>query len=311
MPKRTGGDFPVVNAYLPAGLRGRRILPYLLILPSVIALLSLIIYPLFFSLKNSFYLWNLQTSPVPLLFVGWQNYQSVFTVTPFFDALRNTVMLSLAGTFIQFWFGLGIALLLNSQLRGMSTARVLLILPTTIAPIVVGYLFRYMFYEGSGLIPWMLGLVGFPVPAVGLLGSPNTALAAIAVADIWQWTPFFAIVLYAGLLSVPDDIIEAARVDGAGAVQLFWRITFPLMWRTAVVVIMIRFMQLFNMFDIVLVLTRGGPGTSSRTLSYNLYLEGLANYNIGVAAAMTWVIVILVTIIVNLYILVAFRNVEW
>jgi multiple sugar transport system permease protein len=83
------------------------------------------------------------------------------------------------------------------------------------------------------------------------------------------------------------------------------------MWRTAVVVIMIRFMQLFNMFDLVLVLTRGGPGTSSRTLSYNLYLEGLANYNIGVAAAMTWVIVILVTILVNLYILLAFRNWEW
>jgi multiple sugar transport system permease protein len=83
------------------------------------------------------------------------------------------------------------------------------------------------------------------------------------------------------------------------------------MWRTAVVVIMIRFMQLFNMFDLVLVLTRGGPGTASRTLSYNLYLEGLANYNIGVAAAMTWLIVILVTIIVNVYILIAFRNVEW
>ena len=300
-----------MKGLVPAGLRGRRVLPYLLILPSVIALVSLIIYPLYFSLTNSFYLWNLQTSPAPLMFVGWQNYQSVFAVTPFLDALRNTVLLAFSGTFIQFWFGLGIALLLHSQLRGMTAARVLLILPTTIAPIVVGYLFRYMYYEGSGLIPWLLASVGFSVPAVGLLGSANTALAAIALADIWQWTPFFAIVLYAGLLSIPDDIVEAARVDGAGGWQLFWRITFPLMWRTAVVVIMIRFMQLFNMFDLVLVLTRGGPGTASRTLSYNLYLEGLANYNIGVAAAMTWVIVILVTIIVNFYILVAFRNVEW
>ena len=131
----------------------------------------------------------------------------------------SALMLSIGGTFIQFWFGLGIALLLNSQLRGMSAARVLLILPTTIAPIVVGFLFRYMYYEGSGLITWLLTLVGFPVPAVGLLGSANTALPAIALADIWQWTPFFAIVLYAGLLSIPDDIqkipVEVNRAENA------------------------------------------------------------------------------------------------
>jgi len=299
------------SATRPAIVLRRRALPYLLILPSIVALLALIIYPLLFSLKNSFYLWNLQTSPVPLLFVGLQNYRSVFANSPFVDALRNTLILSIVGTFIQFWFGMGIALLLSSRLKGMSLARTLLIMPTTIAPIVVGFLFRYMYYEGSGLIPWLLASVGFPVPPQGLLGSGTTALAAIALADIWQWTPFFAIVLYAGLLSIPDDVVEAARVDGAGGWQLFSRITLPLMWRTAVVVIMIRFMQLFNMFDLVLVLTRGGPGTASRTLSYNLYLEGLTNYNIGVAAAMTWIIVILVTILVNLYILIAFRNWEW
>ena len=139
-------------------------MPYLLILPSVIALISLIVYPLYFSLTNSFYLWNLQTCPVPLMFVGTQNYRSVFTVTPFLDALRNTLMLSFGGTFIQFWFGLGIALLLNSHLKGMSAARVLLIMPTTIAPIVVGFLFRYMYYEGSGLISWLLTSTPFDWP---------------------------------------------------------------------------------------------------------------------------------------------------
>lgn len=310
-PDAVRGEGSVVSSRPPRKITGRKALPYLLILPSVVALLSLIVYPMLFSLINSFYLWNLQTSPVPLLFVGGQNYQTVFTITPFLDALRNTLVLSIGGTFVQFWFGLGIALLLNAQVRGVSLARTLLIMPTTIAPIVVGFLFRYMYYEGGGLISWLLASAGLPVPPQGLLGSAQTALAAIALADIWQWTPFFAIVLYAGLLAIPDDVVEAARVDGASGWRLFWWITFPLMWRTAVVVIMIRFMQLFNMFDLVLVLTRGGPGTASRTLSYNLYLEGLANYNIGVAAAMTWIIVILVTILVNLYILVAFRNWEW
>jgi multiple sugar transport system permease protein len=289
----------------------RRALPYLLVLPSALVLASLIIYPMAFALVNSVQLWNLQASPVPRGFIGLQNFRLVFQASPFADALRNTLILSLAGTFIEFWLGMGIALLLNTRLRGMTIARALLIMPATVAPIVVGFLFRYMFYEGSGLIPWLLTSVGFPVPVQGILGSARTALAGIALADIWQWTPFFAIVLYAALLAVPDEILDAARVDGAGRTRMFTGITLPLISHTAVIVIMIRYMQLFNMFDLVLVLTRGGPGTASRTLSYNLYQEGLVNYNIGVAAAMTWLIVIIVTVLLNLYIIVAFRDWEW
>ncbi len=289
----------------------RQPLPYLMLAPSVIVLFSLIIYPMGFALVNSFYFWNLQTSPYPVQFIGLSNYQMVFQITPFMDSLRNTLILSIGGTFIEFWFGMGIALLLNSQLRGMTIARTILIMPTTVAPIVVGFLFRYMFYEGSGLFSWLLTGLGFAVPERGLLGSSHTALASIAVADIWEWTPFFAIVLYAGLLSVPEEIVDAARVDGASRVQMFWRIILPLIKPTAVIIIMIRFMQLFNMFDLVFVLTRGGPGTASRTLSYNLYYEGLVNYNIGLAAAMTWLIVVIVTIIINVYILIAFKDWEW
>jgi len=274
-------------------------------------LLALIIYPIGFSLVNSFRQWNLQTSPVPLGFVGFLNYQMVFQTTPFLDSLRNTLILSVAGTFIEFWFGMGIALLLATQLKGTNAVRALLIMPTTIAPIVAGFLFRYMYYEKGGLLTWLLTQVGFPVPPQGLLGSSTTALASIALADIWQWTPFFAIVLYAGLLSIPEDIKEAAIVDGATGLRMFAWITLPSISRTAIIVVMIRFMQLFNMFDLVLVLTRGGPGTASRTLSYNLYQEGLVNYNIGVAAAMTWLIVIIVTILINVYARVAFRGWEW
>jgi multiple sugar transport system permease protein len=291
-------------------IRSRLKSPYLLILPSVVILASLVIYPIGFALVNSFYFWNLQTSPVPLQFVGLSNFELVFQTTPFLDALYNTLILAIGGTFIQFWLGMGIALLLTSHLRGMTLVRVILIMPTTIAPVVAGFLFRYMFYEGSGLITWLLTAVGFPVPPEGILGSARTALAGIALADIWQWTPFFAIVLYAGLLSIPDEILEAARVDGASGLRLFTGIILPLVSRTAIIVIMIRFMQLFNMFDLVLVLTRGGPGTASRTLSYNLYQEGLVNFNIGIASAMTWLIVIIVTILINVYLLSVFRNWE-
>jgi multiple sugar transport system permease protein len=289
----------------------RRARPYLWVLPSIIVLFGLIFYPLLFSLVNSFRMWNLQTSAKALGFVGIRNYIQVFQTTPFGDALRNTLLLSFIGTFIEFWLGVGIALLLNTHVKGTNLTRTLLIMPVTIAPIVAGFLFRYMYYERGGMLTWLLQTVGFPVPVQGLLGNASTALAAVALADIWQWTPFFAIVLYAGLIGIPEDVIEAAIVDGATGFRMFFMITLPSISRTAIIVIMIRFMQLFNMFDLVLVLTHGGPGTASRTLSYNLYQVGLVDYNIGVAAAMTWLIVIVVTILINLYARGAFRDWEW
>jgi len=243
--------------------------------------------------------------------VGLQNFRMVFTATPFMDSLRNTLALAIAGTFIEFWLGMGIALLLNTGVAGAGFFRAVLIMPITIAPVVTGFLFRYMYYREGGLVTWLLLSIGIPVSERGILGEESTSLAGVLLADVWQWTPFAAILLLAGLLSISDEVLEAGRVDGASGFTLFRRITLPLIRSTAAIFIMLRFMQLFNMFDLVLVLTRGGPGTSSRTLAYNLYQEGLANYNIGVAAAMTLLIVIMVTILINIYIRIAFKEWEW
>ncbi|UXN57684.1 carbohydrate ABC transporter permease [Phyllobacterium zundukense] len=289
----------------------RRNLPYLLIAPSVVMLLALIAYPLLFALKSSFYFWNLQIGPQPLAFVGIDNYVQALNAFDFRAALGNTLILSVAGTAIEFGLGLAIALILLRALPGMNIVRALLILPTTIAPIVVGFLFRYLYDPGGGLLTWILHALWLPVPAEGILGSPSTALAAILFVDIWQWTPFFAIVLYASLLAVPDEILEAARLDRASPWTILMRIKLPLIKRTAIIIIMLRFMQIFNTFDTVLVLTRGGPGTSTRTLGYSLYEQGLVNFNIGLVSAMTWITVLIVNIIVALYVFFAFRNEEW
>lgn len=289
----------------------RRFLPHILIAPSVVMLLALIAYPLLFALRSSFYFWNLQIGPEPLAFVGLDNYRQALGAFDFRAALGNTLVLSVAGTALEFVLGLAIALVLLRALPGMNVVRALLILPTTIAPIVTGFLFRYLYDPGAGLLTWALRSAGLPVPAEGLLGSPYTALGAVLVADVWQWTPFFAIVLYASLLSVPEEIVEAARLDRASAWTILTRIKLPLIRRTAIIIVMLRFMQLFNTFDTVLVLTRGGPGLSSRTLGYSLYEQGLVNFNIGLASAMTWVTVIIVNAIVALYVFFAFRNEEW
>ncbi|TCN27544.1 carbohydrate ABC transporter permease [Sinorhizobium americanum] len=289
----------------------RRNLPYLLIAPSVVMLLGLIAYPLLFALKSSFYFWNLQVGPQPLAFVGLNNYVQAINAFDFRAALTNTLILSVVGTATEFSLGLAIALVLLKALTGMNVVRALLILPTTIAPIVVGFLFRYLYDPGGGLVTWVLQSLWLPVPAEGILGSPSTALAAILFVDIWQWTPFFAIVLYASLLAVPDEIIEAARLDRASAWTILMRIKLPLIRRTAIIIVMLRFMQIFNTFDTVLVLTRGGPGTSTRTLGYSLYEQGLVNFNVGLVSAQTWIAVLIVNIIVALYVFFAFRNEEW
>lgn len=282
--------------------------PWLLISPSVILLLALIAFPLLFALKNSFYFWNLQMGPEPLGFVGFDNYRMALQGGFFLGALWNTVLMTVVGTVVEFTLGLMIALLLARQLKGMNVARALLIMPTTIAPIVVGFLFRYMYDPGGGLIPWLMTSAGIPIPAQGLLGSSATALWAVLFADVWQWTPFFAIVLYAGLLSIPDDIIEAARLDRTPPLAMLWHIKLPLIKKTALIVVMLRFMQLFNTFDLIVVLTKGGPGTSSRTLGYTLYQAGMVDFNIGLSSAMTWMMVIIVNAIIGLFVFFAFRD---
>lgn len=294
---------------LPPKPRSRR-LAWLLIAPSIVMLVAVTIFPLFFALKNSFYFWNLQMGPQPMGFIGWGNYEMALTRDTFWVPLVNTVMLSFIGTTLEIVAGLAIAVLLFRNLPGMNIARALLIMPTTIAPIVVGFLFRYMYDPTGGLIPWLIRSLGVPIPAEGLLGSSTTALAAILFADFWQWTPFCAIVFYSALLAVPQGILEAAKLDGAGAWETFRRIKLPMIRNTIAIVVMLRFMQLFNTFDLVLVLTRGGPGSSSRTLGYSLYQTGLVDFNIGQAAALTWMIVIIVNIIIATYAYIVFRNWE-
>ena len=297
---------------LAAPPRARRRLPdytpWLLISPSILLLVALIAFPLLFALKNSFYFWNLQMGPSPMGFIGFDNYKMALSNGMFLDSLKTTLMMTVVGTLVEFTLGLAIALLLLRKLSGIKLTRVLLIMPTTIAPIVVGFLFRYMYDPNGGLIPWLLTSAGIPLPAAGLLGSPSTALWAVLFADIWQWTPFFAIVLYAALLAVPGEIVEAARIDGISPWKQLIHIKLPLIRKTAMIIVMLRFMQIFNTFDLVVVLTKGGPGTSSRTLGYSLYQAGMVDFNIGLSSAMTWMMVIVVNAIIGLFVFFAFKD---
>ncbi len=277
--------------------------------PSLFLLVAIIIFPLGFSLRNSFLHWNLQTGPNPMGFVGFTNYKYALEDPTFTQSLINTIKLSFIATAIEFALGLGIALLLNENLKGSRKVRALILMPTTIAPMIAGFIFRYLYYS-DGLITYLFSLVKIRLPQEGVLGNASTALLGIAFTDIWQWTPFFAIILLAGIQSIPDEIIEAAKVDGASYIKTLLRIIMPNLSFVTLIIIMIRFMQVFNLFDIIYAETMGGPGTSSRTLSFNLYYRGLVEYNIGYSSAIAWLMIIIIAVFVNIFLMLGLKGQE-
>jgi multiple sugar transport system permease protein len=175
-------------------------------------------------------------------------------------------------------------------------------MPMTVAPMVAGLIFRYLMYN-RGLIPFLLKSVGLPVPAEGILGSSTTVLMGIVLTDVWQWTPFFAIILLAGLQSISYEMIEQGMIDGASYFTRLFRLLLPNLNFVAVIIILIRFMKLFNLFDVIYAQTRGGPGIASRTLSYNLYYSGLVEFNVGYSSAMAVLMILMVLVLINLFIL--------
>jgi len=287
----------------------RKYLPFVFLLPSLVILMLITLFPLFFSLRNSFVNWNLQLNPNPMGFVGLSNYSIAFSDPTFTKALGNTIKLSFFATAVEFLLGLGVALLLNERLKGSRVVRAIIIMPTTIAPMIAGFIFRFLYYA-DGLFAYLFSLIGIMLPKEGVLGNSATALLGVAFTDIWQWTPFFTIILLAGLQSIPTEILEAAKVDGASYFKTFLRIMLPNLTFVTLIIVMIRFMQVFNLFDIIYAETMGGPGTASRTLSYNLYYRGLVEYNIGYSSALAWVMIIIIAVMINLFTILGFRGKE-
>lgn len=291
--------------------QGRRSItrgPVLWLLPSILVLVGISIYPQLYSLVNSLRFYNLGVASHPLGFVGIDNYRSAFSDTDFVDALGRTIVFAIITTAAEIVFGLLVALLLKEKLRGVGIARSLLIMPTAISPAVAGLAFRSMYDPSGGLIPYVLHKIGIGVPAAGILGSGNTALAAVIITDVWQWTPFAALILLAAMQGVSTEILEAARIDGATAVQVLRSVVLPLIKPVLVTVVLLRFISTFNIFDIIFVETRGGPGVSTTVTGLDIYYNGLTYYNIGYASALTWIITVLVAIVINLYLMTAGRR---
>jgi multiple sugar transport system permease protein len=267
------------------------------VVPAVLVLLSLVIFPMLFSLTLSFHDWNAIRSRGGWSWAGLNNYKTILFDDPYFRTSAKVTVLYLLGTVpVQFLLGLIVALLLN-QITGkiIGFLRTTLIIPTIMTPVVVGLIWRLMYNPDMGMLNYFLTLFG--LSPVNWTGMPGTALPSVMMADIWEWTPFMALIMLAGLQALPQEPFEAALVDGASAWQSFRYITLPFLAPTMLVAFLIRLMDAFKTFDLVFVLTQGGPGMSTEILNYYTYRYGFKFFHMGYASALSWLLVIVITII--------------
>lgn len=261
--------------------------------PSVVVFAVVLILPLLYVLNLMFRRESL-TRPANNGYIGFDNFVRLAGDERFWASLMHSGIFSAVSLAVSIPAGILIAVVINRKLRGHGFLRVVLIVPMVLAPLVVGAVFRFMF-ESGGFIHWALGTVGVDSPA--FLSIPGLSLVTVAVVDAWQWTPFVAIVVAAAMETVPKNVMEAARLDGANAWQELWYFTLPQIRPLLVLVALIRFMDSFREFDKLFIMTSGGPGTTSETIPIYLWRQAFQYLDMGYAAAIGFVVLVVISIV--------------
>jgi multiple sugar transport system permease protein len=275
-------------------LRRDQQLAVLLLLPAATAIFVVMILPLGFALYASFFDYSLGQER-NMTFVFLDNYLRFFSDPSALRALLNTVLLTALSLTLCLVVGVGIAVLLREiDPKAANFLRAIFAMPILISPIIVSLIWRYMYDPTYGLVYYSLGFVG--LQDFGGLTNSGTALICIVIADVWHTAPFIILVASAGLTVIPEELYEAARLDGASALRVLFRITLPLMAKVLTVLILIRGTDAFRTFDLVYGLTGGGPANATMTLSIYAYKEAFENSQMGFAMAVS--IVTLVCLIV-------------
>jgi multiple sugar transport system permease protein len=274
------------------------------LVPSMTVLAVILFYPLAYSLGLSFYNYYL---PVPrTTFVGLDNFRFILGDDAFWEALGVTARFTGAAVAIEVVLGIAVALLLDSRIPCRRFVNTVVLLPMAITPAVAGLLMRWMFESNWGLVNYFLGLVGVQGP--GWTGDPVWALWSIVLADVWQNTPFVILVVYAGLQSVPVEPLEAAMVDGASRAQTLAHVVFPFLRPLILFVLIIRSMDAFRIFDQVFVMTGGGPGTTTQTITFYNYVMAFRQLRMGRASALGVITLLILSLVIGAWIYLLYRR---
>ncbi len=277
----------------------RRVLPYGMILPTLLVLLAIVIGPLLYSLVLSLYAWRLTEINQPKTFILLENYQAILADDVFWNALRNTFAFVIVTVCVELALGFGVALLLANIGRGRRIANSIILLPMIITPVVVGLIWRYMYDPQFGIVNYALKAFAGIQP-IGWLGREQTALPSIMVVDIWEMTPFVILVLHAGIMALPEEMLDAAKVDGAAYWQIVRFIIIPFLTPLLLLVIAFRTMDTFRIFDVIYVLTKGGPGRATETIAIYTYEVGFTYFRMGYAMALA-IIALLIILIISIF----------
>ena len=268
-------------------------------LPALAALCGIALYPLLHMLVVSLHIWGLVPGLMPRRFVGGSQYLWLVKSPDFWHWLRITFIF-LGGTLLfELPIGLGLALLLSPEKRWIEIARVLFLLPTTTAPVVIGLMWSYMLNRDLGIVNYLLGLI--KIAPVSWLSHPATALLSVILVDVWQWTPFVMLILLAGLKSQHIEPLEAAIVDGASKWQTLKYVTLPLLMPIISVVIIFRALDTFKTIGLVYVMTGGGPGDATTIYGFAIYKKAFENMTMGVASALSVIMILIVIGLVFIY----------
>ena len=257
------------------------------VMPTTLLMLCVFGLPLLFSGFLSFRGWAPELGLFDGKFVGTANYEDLLTDPDFLGTIRVTLIYTASTVTAELLCGLGIALLLNIDLPYIAIFRTFLIVPMMITPVVAAFCWKLLLDPDHGVINYWIG------EHIVWLGRPDTALFAVALVNVWQNAPYVAILLLAGLRSLPHEPVEAARIDGASVWQMFWHITLPLLRPYVMVALLLRTIFEFRAFDNVYVLTGGGPANATMTLSQFTYLASFVRFDLSLGAAASWLMLLM------------------
>ena len=278
----------------------RRLIAYFL-LPPFLILFAITIYPFLFGIYNSFHDWLLYKPQLGRPFVGLNQYFRIFSDSNFWMALRHSLIYVALGVSCSMLLGFVQALVLSrDEIKGKNVIRSVLIIPLVVAPVVVGFAFRFMYNSDLGVLPWLLEQIGIRIPRI--LGDPGWALFAVILVDIWNQTPLAFLVFLAAVQSINPELYEVASIDGASYWQSLRHITIPLLRRAFLVVLLIRTIDAFKAFDILYVMTEGGPGRATEVLSIFGYRLAFVGWRMGTASAFALILFYIIVGISTLYI---------
>lgn len=271
---------------------------YVLAMPAVIMLVAAVIFPLLFSINVAIRKYDLRLPTEDYPFIGLGNFIRAIYDPYFLNSLLITFEFIIIGIALQFSIGFAIAILL-SKIKWRRYILPAIAIPALTPPIVAGYMGIIIFHT-DGVVNFFLSLLGV-TSKIPWYSSPDTALLTCILIDTWQWYPFISLILLAGILSIPVDYIEAAKIDGASELSILRHITLPMLRSIIAIALIFRVLEMLRVFDVIYIVTHGGPGTVTQVTNFYSYLVGFRYWDLGYTSAIGWILVVILSIFITYY----------